>query len=87
MDQTALQGYGPAPKWTRYCDGLSVEDDRPVILGYHFDLLRLQDLDGSHAGFQESPIVLCFDYQREAIQSIVGALIEVRTFDTGGKTQ
>ena len=87
MDQTALRGYGPAPKWTRYCDGLSVEDNRPVILGYHFDLLRLQDLDGSHAGFQESPIVLCFDYQREAIQSIVGALIEVRTFDARGKTQ
>ena len=83
VDRKALQGYDPPPKWTRYCDGLSKEDGRPVILGYHFDLLRLQDLDGSHAGYEESPIVLCFDYQREAIQSIATPLIEVRPLNGG----
>ena len=83
MDRKALEGYLPPPKWTRYCDGLSKDGERPVLLGYHFDLLRLHDLDGSHAGFHESPIILCFDYQREAIQAMAGPLIEVRPFDGG----
>jgi len=83
IERQLLSGYQPPPKWTRYCDGMSEDGKRPVILGYHFDLLRLYDLDGSHAGFHESPIILCFDYQREAIQTIAGPLIEVRSVDGG----
>ena len=83
FEQNVLKGYSPPPDWTRYCEAVTTDGKRPVILGYPFDLLRMYDLDGSHTGFKQSPILLCFDYQREALQTITGPLVEVRPFQGG----
>lgn len=83
VDREALQGYEPPPDWVRTCDATANSSRRPVILGYTFDLLELHELDGAHLGFPESPILLCFDYQRDALQAIAGALVEVRPFSGG----
>jgi len=48
-------------------------------------LLALLNTDPAPRGFAYSPILLCFDYQAEAMQSIVGPKIEVRTC-IGGET-
>lgn len=82
-DRAALKGYEPPPAWARTCDATENSGRRPVILGYQFDLLKLHELDGVHLGFPQSPILLCFDYQRDALQAIAGPLIEVRSFSGG----
>ena len=54
-----------------------------MILGYQFDLLALLNIDATPHGFVYSPILLCFDYQVETVQAIVGPKIEVRSFFKG----
>ena len=83
VDRAALQGYEPPPDWVRTCDATAEDGQRPVILGYSFDLLQLHELDGAHNGFPQSPIVLCFEYQRDALQAIAGPKVEVRPFSGG----
>lgn len=72
-NDTNARGYAAVTK-----DGL-----RPVVLAYPFDLLELMNLSPVPEGFHYSPILLCFDYQADTIQSIVGPKFEVRPC-TGG---
>ena len=52
---------------------------RPVTLNYQCDLLALLNMDLAPYGFKESPILICLDYQTDAIQSILGPMVEVRS--------
>ncbi len=83
VDQSALRGFVPPPEWSRTYDAISKDGQRPVVLGYTYDLLKLQDLDGVHRGFTQSPILLCLDYQLDSLQMIVGPKIEVRSIPEG----
>lgn len=55
-----------------------------VIYGdrYQCDLLMLSDIHPMPEGFRGSPIMLCFDYQTQVIQRIVGPAIEVRPLES-----
>jgi len=83
FDQSVLKEFSPPPDWSRFCDAVTADGERPILLGYPFDLLRVCDLDGSHTGFKQSPILLCFDYQCEALQTITGPKVEVRVLQGG----
>lgn len=79
LNQKALRNYNPPSSLTRNYDAVTKDGRRPVILCYQFDLLPLVHLFHSPIveGFREPPVILCFDYQVEAIQAIVGPLIAV----------
>lgn len=82
-NRMALMGFNPPAVATRAYDALTPDLQRPVILGYQCDLLALLNVDPAIPGFQQSPIILCYDYQVDAIQTIVGPLIEVRSINGG----
>lgn len=82
-NRLALMGFNPPTAATRAYDALSPDRQRPVILGYQCDLLALLNVDPAIPGFRQSPIILCYDYQVDAIQTIVGPLIEVRSISGG----
>ena len=42
----------------------------------------LSDIHPMPEGFRGSPIMLCFDYQTQVIQRIVGPAIEVRPLES-----
>ena len=53
-----------------------------LILHYQCDLLKLSDIRPIPEGFRGSPIMLCFDYQTQTVQGIVGPAIEVRPVES-----
>lgn len=77
-NQRFLSGFVPPAIATREYDAVTPDGLRPVILNYQFDMLELLNISFAPHGFSESPILLCYDYQVEAIQRIVGPMIEVR---------
>ena len=78
-----LRNYIPPKAPTRSYDALTEDGLSPVILGYHFDLLKLLTLDEAPVGFRYRPILLCYDYQVYTIQRIVGHQIDVRPITEG----
>ena len=70
--------YRPLEKPDRVFDAVTQDGERPVMLAYDLDLLRLRELDPAPPGFREGPIVLCLDYQADAVQKMVGGMAEVR---------
>lgn len=76
----ALRGFAPPKSYSRNHDAITMDGTRPVVLGYDFDLIALVCFDSVHHGFPSSPILLCFDYQADTLQKIVGPKVEVRTF-------
>ena len=76
----ALHGFDPPGSFSRTHDAITKDGTRPVVLGYDFDLIKLVSFDVVHHGFPQSPILLCFDYQADTLQQIVGPKVEVRTF-------
>lgn len=85
LNQRILEEYAEPTIKSRSYDAVTKDGLRPVVLAYPFDLLALLNTDPAPRGFAYSPILLCFDYQAEAMQSIVGPKIEVRTC-IGGET-
>ena len=84
-DRRFLTGYRiPENENARY-DALTPDSLRPVTLGYQCDLKSLIKLDDAPHGFREgqTPVLLCYDYQADVLQSIVKPSIEVRPI-TGG---
>lgn len=77
-NKNALLGLNPPAIATREYDAVTPDGKRPVILNYQCDLLALLNTNPAPYGFSESPILLCYDYQVNTIQSIVGPVIEVR---------
>ena len=77
LNRKILQHYNPPPNITRNYDAVTKDGRRPVILGYLFDLIPLVHMSPLVDGFPEAPVILCFDYQVSAIQTIVGPLIAV----------
>lgn len=73
----------PPPRTpNREYDAIDVQHDKPVILNYQCDLLKLSDIRPIPEGFRGSPIMLCFDYQTQTVQGIVGLTIEVRPVES-----
>lgn len=83
VNRYALSGFREPPTPARTYDAVTPDGSRAVILGYQFDLLALLNIDATPHGFVYSPILLCFDYQVETVQAIVGPKIEVRSFFKG----
>lgn len=84
-DRRFLTGYRlPAYENARY-DAITPDGLRPVTLGYQCDLKDLINMDEAPPGFQkgQTPIVLCYDYQADVLQTIVKPSIEVLPI-TGG---
>lgn len=53
-----------------------------TVTNYQCDLLKLSDITPIPDGFRGSPIMLCFDYQAQTVQGIVGPSIEVRPVES-----
>ena len=79
FDRQALASYLPPRTVERISDAEEAHTGRPVILNHSCDLLLLEQLRQQRHGFQKKPIVLCHDYQREAMESILQDTAEVRT--------
>ena len=77
-NQRALINCRPPDRLTREYDAIDMEEGRPVILNYMCDLLILPGIDYAPEGFDDSPIIKCFDHQVPALQQLVGSLAEVR---------
>ena len=77
-NQRALVGCRPPDRMTREYDAIDVAEGRPVILNYMCDLLTLPGIDYAPVGFDDSPIIKCFDFQVPILQQLVGSLAEVR---------
>jgi hypothetical protein len=84
VNHATLQGFKEPPTPTRSYDAVTLDNSRAVILGYQFDLLSLLNIDAAPSGFKYSPILLCFEYQVETLQLILGPKIEVRAIPEGG---
>ena len=82
-NRNALAGYKPPAVATRDYDAVTQDGQRPVILNYQCDLLALLNINQAPYGFTQSPILLCYDYQVDSVQTIVGPLIEVRAINEG----
>ena len=82
-NRNALAGYKPPSVLTRDYDAVTQDGQRPVILNYQCDLLALLNINQAPYGFTQSPILLCYDYQVDSVQTIVGPLIEVRAINEG----
>lgn len=83
-DLKFLAGYR-IPNYTSAAyDAITPDGTRPVTLGYQCDLLALLNMDKAPKGFEQSPILLCYDYQADVLQSIVGVEVEVRPLIGGG---
>ena len=72
INQAMPAPYHPPRTPNREYDAIDVLLDRPVILNYQCDLLKLSDITPMPGGFRGSPIMLCFDYQAQTVQGIVG---------------
>lgn len=83
-NQKALMGFDPPAIATREYDAVTKDGRQPVILNYQCDLLALLNISYAPYGFEQSPILLCYDYQVPSIQTIVGPMIEVRSIIGGG---
>lgn len=79
MDIEILSNYRQPETKTREYDAVTKDGRRPVTLNYQCDLLALFNMDLAPYGFKESPILICLDYQTDAIQSILGPMVEVRS--------
>lgn len=78
FNRALLAPFQPPTIPSREYDAIDVQRNSPVILNYQCDLLRLSDIHPMPSGFRGEPIMLCLDYQAQAIQRIVGPVIEVR---------
>ena len=83
VNRIALSGFREPSLPSRSYDAVTEDNSRAVILGYQYDLLALLNIDATPHGFRYSPILLCFDYQVDTIQAIVGPKIEVRSIFKG----
>ena len=82
INHAALSPFHPPRIPTREYDAIETSLDRAVLLNYQCDLLMLSDIHPMPEGFRGSPIMLCFDYQTQVIQRIVGPAIEVRPLES-----
>ncbi len=80
LDRTRqmLASYRPPEPGERLFDAQEESTGRPVFLEYGGDLLTLERLKQRRFGFQQKPIVLCCDFQRDTIAHILMDAAEVR---------
>lgn len=81
-NRAMLAPFNPPRTPNREYDAIDIQNERPVILNYQCDLLKLSDIRPIPEGFRGNPIMLCFDYQTQTVQSIVGPAIEVRPVES-----
>ncbi len=77
FNRQILSHYQLPMQFTRDYDAVDPTINQPIILGYSCDLQRLVNINEAPYGFQLEPAVLCFDYQVNAIQKIVGPMVQV----------
>lgn len=85
FNRHALAAYQPSEYYKRVIDAVEPLTGRPVLLGYDCDLRVLDSLRQQRYGFQKKPIMLCLDYQRQAMENILQDTAEVRTI--GGERE
>lgn len=78
VNDAALSGLAPPGYSSRQFDAVTMDRKQPVSLNYKCDLLKLINFDPKPPGFQQSPIVLCLDYQVDTLQRILGPHVDVR---------
>ena len=81
VNLAALSDYEPPRMTTRAYDAVDTNENRPVLLNYECDLLPLSMIDLPPHGFDGGYIMLCFDYQAQTLQNIVGPAVEVRPIE------
>ena len=77
-ERRALRGCRPPDEPTREYDAVDCAEGRPVILNFLCDLLAVPGINFAPAGFDDPPIILCFDHQADVLRQLVGSLAEVR---------
>ncbi len=85
LNRLILSPYQPPRTTTREYDAVDTESNRPVLINYACDLIPLSIARSTPTGFDGGLIMLCFDYQVQTIQSIVGPSVEVRPIQIEGK--
>lgn len=77
LNRLILKDLADPKQPTRDYDAVDTTTGQPVILGYTCDLMQLQNINAAPYGFTQEPRILCFDYQVQAIQQIVGPMLQV----------
>ncbi len=87
FNRQALASYRLPRPGERIIDAEEELTARPVFLNYGCDLQLLEALRQRSYGFQKKPVVLCFDYQCQAMTSFLQDTAEVCAIDRadGGK--
>lgn len=83
VTRSILRNYKVPEVRSRDYDAVTLDGLQPVIVNYQFDMLSLLETPLSIYGFRYSPIILCYEYQAQAIREIVDAQLEVRTIAGG----
>lgn len=83
LNAKILKDYDKPSFNSRTYDAVTKDGRRPVVLCYRFDLIPLVHMPPFVEGFEDAPLLLCFDYQVSAIQAIVDPLIAVRPIEEG----
>lgn len=78
FNRRVLAPFQPPEYATREYDAVEVSSNRPVILNYTCDLCLLASANPKPKGLDGRPIMLCFDYQTQTVQDILGPSTEVR---------
>lgn len=78
LNARVLRNYTPSNA-ARGFDAVTKDGRHPIILSYPFDLQAIVNTENCIVGFREGTILLCFDYQQDALQAIVGPMVEVRS--------
>ena len=78
LNRRVLAPYKPPEVNTREYDAVEASSNRPVILNYTCDLIQILFAGSAPIGFEGGSIMLCFDYQAQVIQRILGPSVEVR---------
>jgi len=81
LDKWYLKDYLPPDEYATGYDGITKDGMRPVILAYTCNLRVLRYIDFYNASCAEGPLILCYDYQQDAIVQLVGPLYEVRVIE------
>ncbi len=57
------------------------EDGMPVIFAYCCDLRKIRGFVSMLAFHERKGIIICFDFQKEALQKYGGEYVEIKTLD------
>ncbi len=81
LDDILTEDLYPArPGYIIENDGMT-EDDRPVLLAYTCDLKRIRKFVSALDLHEKYGVLICFDFQADALRRICGERVELQTLD------